>query len=156
MSFIPAWLLLATIALVFWGITGVTQKLSTNRISSQLSVLWWAWAMVFISAVLAFTVPIQWHLRPLILALSIIGGVLNGLGALTSFAALESGGKASVVISLISLYPLLTVAVAVLFLHERLTMLQAFGAVLAIIAAILLSIEAPPVVASPSQKPQQS
>jgi transporter family protein len=157
MSFIPAWLLLATIALVFWGITGVTQKLSTNRISSQLSVLWWAWAMVFISAVLAFTVPIQWHLRPLILALSIIGGVLNGLGALTSFAALESGGKASVVISLISLYPLLTVAVAVLFLHERLTMLQAFGAVLAILAAILLSIEAPPVVASPeSQKPQQS
>jgi bacterial/archaeal transporter family protein len=154
MSFIPAWLLFAAIALVFWGITGVTQKLSTNRISSQLSVLWWAWAMVFISAVLAFTVPIQWHLRPLILAPSVIGGVLNGLGALTSFAALESGGKASVVISLISLYPLLTVAVAVLFLHERLTTLQAFGAVLAIIAAILLSIEAPPVVASPeSQKP---
>lgn len=154
MSFIPAWLLFATIALIFWGITGVTQKLSTNRISSQLSFLWFAWAMIFISAMLAITVPIQWHLRPLILALSILGGVLNGLGALTSFAALESGGKASVVISLISLYPLLTVAVAVLFLHERLTTLQALGAVVAIIAAILLSIEAPPVVASAgSQKP---
>jgi len=154
MSFIPAWLLFATIALIFWGITGVTQKLSTNRISSQLSFMWFAWAMIFISAALAITVPMQWHLRPLILALSILGGVLNGLGALTSFAALESGGKASVVISLISLYPLLTVAVAVLFLHERLTTLQALGAVVAIIAAILLSIEAPPVVASAgSQKP---
>jgi bacterial/archaeal transporter family protein len=154
MSVIPVWLLFATIALVLWGVTGVTQKLSTNRISSQLSFLWFACAMIFISAMLAFTVPIQWHLRPLILALSILGGVLNGLGALTSFAALESGGKASVVISLISLYPLLTVAVAVLFLHERLTTLQALGAVLAIVAAILLSIEAPPVVASTgSQKP---
>jgi transporter family protein len=152
MSFVPAWLLFATIALVFWGVTGVTQKLSTNRISSQLSFLWFAWAMIFISAMLAITVPIQWHLRPLILALSILGGVLNGLGALTSFAALESGGKASVVISLVSLYPLLTVAVAVRFLHERLTTLQVCGAVLAIIAAVLLSIEAPPVAASPEPK----
>jgi uncharacterized membrane protein len=99
-------------------------------------------------------VPIHWHLRPVILALSIAGGVLNGLGALTSFAALESGGKASVVISLISLYPLLTVAVAVLFLHERLAPLQALGAVLAIIAAILLSMEASPVEADPgAQQP---
>lgn len=154
MSFVPTWLLFATIALVFWGVTGVTQKLSTNRISSQLSFLWFAWAMIFISAMLAITVPIRWHLRPVILALSILGGVLNGLGALTSFAALASGGKASVVISLISLYPLLTVGVAVLFLHERVTMLQACGAVLAIIAAVLLSIEAPPVAVSPEpQKP---
>jgi bacterial/archaeal transporter family protein len=148
MSLIPPWLLFATIALILWGITGVTQKLSTNRISSQLSCLWWALAMVAISAVLAFTVPLQWHIRPLILALSILGGVLNGLGALTSFAALESGGKASVVISLISLYPLLTVAIAVLFLHERLTPFQALGAVMAIVAAILLSIEAPSATAS--------
>lgn len=154
MSFIPAWLLFAAVALVFWGITGVTQKLSTNRISSQLSFLWFAWAMVVISALLALTVPIHWHLRPVILALSIAGGVLNGLGALTSFAALESGGKASVVISLISLYPLLTVAVAVLFLHERLAPLQALGAVLAIIAAILLSMEASPAEADPgAQQP---
>jgi bacterial/archaeal transporter family protein len=152
MSLMPAWLLFATIALVFWGITGVTQKLSTNRISSQLSCLWWAWAMIAISAGLAFTVPIQWHLRPFILALSILGGVLNGLGALTSFAALESGGKASVVISLISLYPLLTVAIAVLFLHERLTPFQALGAVMAIVAAILLSIEAPSATASPESQ----
>lgn len=153
MSFVPAWLLFATIALVLWGVTGVTQKLSTNRISSQLSCLWWAWAMVVISVGLAFTVPIQWHLHPFILAMSIIGGALNGLGALTSFAALESGGKASIVISLISLYPLLTVAIAVVFLRERLTALQTLGAILAIFAAILLSMEAPPVAgASKSQE----
>jgi bacterial/archaeal transporter family protein len=141
MSIIPAWSLFAAIALILWGITGVTQKLSTNRISSQLSFLWWAWAMVAISVLLAIVVPIQWHLRPLILLLSMAGGILNGLGALTSFAALECGGKASVVISLISLYPLLTVVISVVFLHERMTWLQALGALLAIVAAILLSME---------------
>lgn len=148
MSNIPAWSLFAAIALVFWGITGVTQKLSTNRISSRLSFLWWAWAMVAISILLAACVPIQWHPAPRILLLSIAGGILNGLGALTSFAALESGGKASVVISLISLYPLFTIALAVIFLRERLTLLQALGALLAVIAAILLSIETPPAASS--------
>ncbi len=137
----PAWLLFTIIALVFWGITGITQKLSTNRISSQLSFLWFAYAMIAISVVLIFCVPMHWHVKPLILGLAIAGGLLNGLGALTSFTALESGGKASIVISLISLYPLLSVGFAVIFLHEHLTGLQAFGILIAICAAILLSLE---------------
>lgn len=137
----PVWLWFAIIALVFWGLTGVTQKLSTNRISSELSFLWFAYAMIAISAVLALSVPMHWKVSPMVLFLAVLGGTLNGLGALTSFAALESGGKASVVISLISLYPLLTVATAVLFLHEHLTALQMAGIGLAIAAAVLLSIE---------------
>jgi transporter family protein len=66
------------------------------------------------------------------------------MGAWTSFKALESGGKASIVISLISLFPLLTVVLAVALLHERLTGMQMAGAVVAIAAAILLSLEPAP------------
>ena len=141
MPLFSPWLWFAAIALVFWGITGVTQKLATNRISSELSFIWFAYAMIAISAVLAVFVPIHWHVRPLIFWAAVVGGTLNGLGALTSFTALESGGKASVVISLISLYPLVTVAVAVTVLHETLTLTQAAGVALAIVAAILLSLE---------------
>jgi transporter family protein len=140
------WVFYAAIALVFWGITGVTQKLATNRISSELSFLWFACAMIAISVVIALVTPLQWHVQPMILVLAVVGGTLNGLGALTSFKALESGGKASVVISLISLFPLLTVAFAVIVLHEKLSIGQGIGVVLAIVAAILLSLEpAPPV-----------
>ncbi len=141
MSFLPAWMWFAAIALVFWGITGVTQKLATNRISSALSFIWFSYAMIVISAILAVAVPIHWHLRPLIFAAAVAGGTLNGLGALTSFTALESGGKASVVISLISLYPLVTVAFAVTMLHEQITLTQGLGVIVAIVAAILLSLE---------------
>lgn len=144
MAWLPGWLIFAAIALVFWGITGVTQKLSTNRISSELSFVWFAYAMIAISVVLALTVPMHYHVRPLIFWLAVAGGALNGLGALTSFTALESGGKASIVISLISLYPLVTVALAVAFLHEKLTATQGLGIALAIVAAILLSLEPPP------------
>src|SRR3954467_3939226 len=137
------WLVFSIVALVLWGITGVTQKLSTNRISSERSFLWFCWAMVALSgAVFAFARP-QSSLGPLIITCSMAGGALNGLGAWTSFRALESGGKASVVISLISLYPLLTVAMAVVLLGERLTWMQTAGAVTAIGAAILLSMESP-------------
>jgi transporter family protein len=141
MSLLPGWMWFAGIALVFWGITGVTQKLATNRISSELSFIWFAYAMIAISAVLAAFVPLHWHVRPGIFWAAVVGGTLNGLGALTSFTALESGGKAAVVISLISLYPLVTVALAVTVLHEHVTVAQGAGVGLAIVAAILLSLE---------------
>lgn len=134
------WLGLAILALVLWGITGVTQKLSTNRISSERSFLWFCWAMVVLSALVMVMARPHWGLGRVVVLCSITGGALNGLGAWTSFRALESGGKASIVISLVSLYPLLTVVLAVLLLGERLTWTQSGGAVAAIAAAILLSL----------------
>ena len=140
-----AWLGFAILALVFWGITGVTQKLSTNRISSLRSFLWFCWAMVALSAIVVVVARPHWGLTTPVVVCSVAGGTLNGLGAWTSFRALESGGKASIVISLISLFPLLTVVLAVALLHQRLTAMQMAGAVVAIAAAILLSLEpAPP------------
>ena len=138
------WLGFAILALVLWGITGVTQKLSTNRISSERSFLWFCWAMVALSAAVLLVARPHWGLAATVVVCSVAGGALNGLGAWASFRALESGGKASIVISLISLFPLLTVVLAVLFLGERLTLTQTAGAVLAIAAAILLSLEERP------------
>jgi transporter family protein len=137
------WLGFAVAALVLWGVTGITQKLSTNRISSERSFLWFCFAMVALSAAVLLMTRPHWGLGTLAVACSVAGGALNGLGAWTSFRALESGGKASIVISLISLYPLLTVVLAVMLLGERLTWTQTAGAVTAIAAAILLSIETP-------------
>ena len=146
----PLWLICALIALVFWGITGVTQKLSTNAISTQLSFLWFVIAMAVISLAVALTVPIQWHVRPRVFWLAVIGGALNGLGALTSFAAFEKGGKASIVVPLCYLFPVVTVVLAMTFLHESLTRAQAVGIALALLAAVLLSQEARPESQPPS------
>ncbi len=138
------WIGFAVVALVLWGISGVTQKLSTNSISSERSFLWFCWAMVALSVVAMVISHPHLQLGTTVLVCSVAGGALNGLGAWTSFRALESGGKASIVISLISLFPLLTVALAVAILHERLTSMQMAGAVVAIAAAILLSLEPAP------------
>jgi transporter family protein len=148
-----SWIVFAGVALVFWGASGITQKLATNRISSALSFLWFAYAMIAISLAVGLTTTIDFHVRPTIFWLAVVGGTLNGLGALTSFMALESGGKASIVISMISLFPLVTVAFAVFALHEKLTWVQGAGVVIAIVAAILLSLEP---AATPAAKLQGS
>ncbi len=38
----PLWLLFAVATLIFWGTTGVAQKLSTNAVSTELLFLWWS------------------------------------------------------------------------------------------------------------------
>lgn len=140
----PVWMGPAIFALVCWGVTGVTQKLSTNRISYQRSFVWFALAFVPLSAAVAAVCKLDWRLSPAEVAWCAAGGFLNGLGALTSFAALASGGRASIVIPLVSLYPLVTVAGCRVFLGETISARQAAGAALAIVAAILLSQEPAP------------
>jgi len=116
---IPLWLIYALVALVFWGVTGVTQKLSTNAVSSQLSFLWFAVSIIVISEGVAVAVPIRRHMAPRIFWMPVIDGALNGLGALTSFAAFEKGGKASIVVPLCYLFPLVTVVLALTFCTSR-------------------------------------
>jgi transporter family protein len=138
------WLIFSIVSLLFWGITGVTQKVSTNHISFEMSFVWFTIAFFGLSAVIALFVPLDWRIgAPLVLGAA-AGGLLNGLGVLTSFAALEHGGKASVVIPLISIYPLVTIAGAWILLGERLTGHQFAGLLCALAGIILLSQEGKP------------
>ncbi|MFL6352292.1 MAG: EamA family transporter [Bryobacteraceae bacterium] len=141
-----AWFWLSVMTLVFFGVTGVTQKLSTNNISFEMSFVWFCVAVCAVSALIAILFPLDWRsLNPSLIALAALGGLLNGLGALTSFAALKQGGKASVVIPIINLYPLVTIAGVWLFLGERLSATQIIGIVLALAAVVFLSQETEPV-----------
>ena len=138
------WLWFSLISLVFFGITGITQKLSTNHVSFEASFAWFCLAMIVVSTVVAIVMPIDWHASSGLLALAALGGALNGLGALTSFAALEKGGRASVVIPIINLYPLVTICGAWLLLGEKLTPTQISGIACALVAVIFLSQENSP------------
>jgi uncharacterized membrane protein len=135
------WVWLSLVALTFWGITGVTQKLSTNNISTTLAFIWFSLSFIPMALVIVFLVPLNWNLSVSTVLLAMAGGALNGLGVVTSFTALECGGKASVVIPLVSLYPLITLFLAYLVLGETLSTRQCSGVVLALIAALLLSRE---------------
>jgi transporter family protein len=135
------WFLLTIVTLVFWGITGLTQKLSTNNISAQFSFLGFALAFLPVAAVILIGFPVDFGGGGAILGLGVLGGVLNGLGTLCSFAAFEAGGKASVVVPILYLYPLVTVLAARVFLNEHVAAHHWVGILLAPAAAWLLSSE---------------
>ena len=68
----------------------------------------------------------------------ILGGVCVGIANILLYRALQ-GIPASIVYPVSSLYVLVTVLLAVLFLHERLDALHAFGIVLAVVSIFILS-----------------
>jgi bacterial/archaeal transporter family protein len=136
------WIGLALVALLFFGVTGLTQKVSTNNISFSLSFVYFAAGIVLVSLAVWIVEPLgKTHLTAGNVSLAALGGFLNALGAFTSFIALEKGGKASIVIPIVNLYPLVTALGAFLFLGESLAARQLWGLLLALIAVVLLSRE---------------
>jgi transporter family protein len=137
----PLWLLFALMTLVLWGVGSITQKLATNWIPTGRCFVWFVLAMVAIALTLLPASSHDWNLSRGVFWEAVLGGALNGLGAMTSFMALERGGKASIVIPLCYLYPVITILLAVAFLHEIITRAEVGGIVLAMAAAFLLSRE---------------
>jgi bacterial/archaeal transporter family protein len=137
MHFAP-WLLYSAITLVAWGIVGILQKLSTNYISAESSLIWLVGGFLLLEPLLYPGLAV-FHYSRWNLTWALLSGVLNALGAWTLFTALKSGGKASIVAPLTALYPLLVIMLVPFVLHESITRLQVVGVVCALIAVVLLS-----------------
>src|SRR5579872_6921449 len=136
------WVIFSLATIVFWGIMGLLQKLSTNWISAD-SVFIWS-RLGYIPVLVWLLVITSLHnLTVRDVGLGVLVGLTNGLGAWYLYASLENGAKASVAVPLTSLYPLLTVLLAVAFLREHPKPLQWVGIGLAIVAGVLMSFESP-------------
>lgn len=135
---IPPWFWFAVAALLTWGVAGILQKLTTNHVSAESSLIW---LVVGFGVLQPLLYPgqalLHYSLANLVWAL--LSGVLNALGAWALFAALANGGKASVVSPITALYPLIVIALAPVLLHESVTRLQVVGIVCSVIAILLLS-----------------
>ena len=135
---LPPWFWFAAIVLVSWGIVGILQKLSTNYISAESSLIWLVVGF-FLLQPLLYPGRIVFHYSGRSLAFALFSGVFNALGAWALFAAMKSGGKASIVSPLTALYPLVVALVAPFLLHEPLTLTQGGGVACALVAVVLLS-----------------
>ncbi|HLJ85360.1 MAG TPA: DMT family transporter [Candidatus Angelobacter sp.] len=70
---------------------------------------------------------------------AILTGILSGIGGMGLFAAYGSGGNTAVITTATSLYPMVTVVLAVLFLRERLNWIQVIGLGFAAAAFVLFA-----------------
>jgi transporter family protein len=132
------WVLYALLTLLSWGVWGFFSKLASNQTRPRQILLFQA-AGALAFALLVLTLErfrIQWSTGDF--AWSFAGGFVNFVGFLVFFAAIEKG-KVSTIITMTSLYPVVTIVLSAIFLHERLTKREGIGVVLALIAGWLIA-----------------
>ena len=132
------WLLYSLLTVVTWGVWGIFSKLASNYAKPR-QVLIFQTAGIIVSGLVALVAEnsrIEWDVRGF--AWSALGGFFACLGFLAFFTALEQGPTSSVV-SLSAIYPLVTVVLSIVFLHEKLSTRQSVGIILALVARILLA-----------------
>lgn len=136
---IQDWYIYVIIGIVFWGVWGFLNKLALRYVDYKTVFLFSgigiAAATIAFMAVLGFAVQTHKIGAPV----AILAGALSSAGAIFFYRALARG-KASLVIPLTALYPVITIALSMLLLKERITAMQGIGIAFAIIAGILLAL----------------
>ena len=138
-----SWLLYALITTVFWGIWGAFIEIP-EKSGFPATLGYSVWALTMIPCALVALYLIKW--RPEADKKSIfLGSMVGFLGAggqLILFQALRSG-PAYIVFPFISLFPVVTVILSVIFLKERGGLRQWSGVAMALVAIFFLSYQKP-------------
>ncbi len=129
----------AILALLCWGAWGFLPKLAVNALDPRSVLIFQTVGVTFVGLILiALNGFPQWNQQGAIYAC--LTGIFGILGSLFFLRAL-SVGKLSLLITFTGLYPLVSVALAVVVLHETLSMKQWFACGLAMASIILFSAE---------------
>ena len=142
-GFLSRWLMLALVPIALWGAAGFLQKLSTNHISGELSTLWFLGAFIPFGVLFLAHDPLPAQITTATWLLVVGQGFFLALGNLAVLAAFANNGKASIVTPLAALYPVVSVPIAIGFLHERVGAREAAGIWLALMSVAMLSRETP-------------
>ena len=133
------WLWYSLLTIVFWSAWALLSKAASDAIPSPtMQVLFTLGStLVMICLLLKLRFRVSRNARGV--AYGLLNGVFAGLGGIAFFEALRRGGPASLVVPLTSLYPLITVLLAIIVLRERLNGRQYVGVAVAMVALFLLA-----------------
>jgi uncharacterized membrane protein len=133
------WLIYALITTLFWGVWGAFIEIpEKSGFPATLGYVVWSITMIPCAVIALYRInwKLEYDKRSILLGCFV--GVLGAGGQLLLFQALRQG-PAYIVFPIISLYPLLTIFLSLIFLKERTHRRQWIGIILALIAIFLLS-----------------
>ncbi len=140
----PQWLTFSLLTVLFYGMWGMLSKVVSNDMSPAMYQVAFSAGLVPVVAVLlrsrrlsAGSTGIS-RKRGMFYAFST--GILGGAGNIALYKSLGMGGKASIAVPVSSVYSVVTVILAFLFLRERLSGSQKVGLLIGFVAIYLLSI----------------
>jgi len=146
----------ALVPVAFWGVAGLLQKVSTNHISGELSTLWFLAAFIPVAGLILWRESLPPQVARRVWLLVAMLGLFLALGNFALLAACASEGKASIVIPLTALYPLVSVPIAILFLGERIGPRESVGILIALVSVVALSCETPSTKVGSTSQPVNS
>jgi transporter family protein len=134
------WVSYSLIALCFWGLWGFCEKVASRSvIPGNLIILSALGSLtVFPIYLILFARQLKFDLQNPDYYMSLAGGMAGAIGGVFFYFAI-SKGEASRVVTVTSLYPLISVILACLFLNETLTPQKIAGIGCAVAAVILLT-----------------
>ena len=125
-------------AFMLWGLWSFIPKITTQYINPRSAIIYEVFGAILIAAIVLFSLNFRLDTHPKGVALAITTGMLGFLGALFFLMAV-SKGPVTLVATLSALYPIVSILLAIVFLHEALTIRQGVGVGLAILAMVLVA-----------------
>jgi len=135
------WVLYSTLALFAWGLWAFLPKMALNCLEPKTAFMFEVIGGA-ITGLLALVI-----LRPQFggvetrgIIPALLTGVLGYVGLLCFMYAVRAG-KICIVAPVTALYPVISLALAFVFLREKITVVQFAGIILALVSVVLISYE---------------
>lgn len=135
-----SWFWYSILTVFGWAGWAILLKLGSIEIPSQPTLFLETVGMTPLALALLVTGSVRGAQNKKGVIYSLLNGIISGGGILCLLAAYRDGGNTSIVAVSTSLYPLVTFALAVVLLREKLTKPQILGVILATISIVIFSL----------------
>ncbi|MBA3016234.1 MAG: EamA family transporter [Proteobacteria bacterium] len=132
------WLVSSLIAFLLFGLWGFFPKLAVGTISPASAIVYGVAGTIVVALVAMKITGFRPDVHPKGILFAVLTGVTGMLGTLFFFYAVKNG-KVSVVACLTALYPVITILLARIFLHETLSPRQMLAMAMALTSIILFA-----------------
>jgi transporter family protein len=132
------WFLYSLITLLFWGFSSFFTKLATTHLKASNAYIYQIIGVLIVGIVMAFLVKFQPVGKPVGILFALAAGAVVTFGNFFFVSAMGSG-RTAIVVMTTALYPLITLTLGYLILHETISLKQILGIALALVAIYLLS-----------------
>ena len=136
----PKWLFHCFLSIFFFGAWGLVSKAAIDLVSPFHGQILFSIGLVPLGIIAATSKDIGAGNKFRGASYGFLTGIFGSIGNIAFFEALSHGGKASTVVPVTAMYPLVTVIGAMLLLREKLNWVQLCGVGLALGALVLFSL----------------
>lgn len=125
-------------AFLVWGLWGFLPKLTTRYLDPKSAMVYEVCGAMLLGAIALFHLNFQLDVNPRGIALALTTGMLGFMGAFFFLTAVTKG-SVTFVVTLSALYPIVSIFLATVVLHETITLKQAAGILLALLSVVLIT-----------------